>query len=184
MATTSPYDLVAPLARALEMDDVIATRYGVLDGRYDGSVDGHFVWGPGKLAAVRDWATVNDVDVATSHAYSDSVYDLPLLNAVAHPTAVNPDPRLQIVAILRRWPVQHFDVPSAVPKLGGIEPQRALQMLAQPELFPWVRFDLDGVEHLPRTGPAIVGRTTSASRAMVEVVTLTTAAIAWPCALQ
>ncbi len=156
MATTSPYDLVAPLARALEMDDVIATRYGVLDGRYDGSVDGHFVWGPGKLAAVRDWATVNDVDVAISHAYSDSVYDLPLLNAVAHPTAVNPDPRLQIVAILRRWPVQHFDVPSAVPKLGGIEPQRALQMLAQPELFPWVRFDLDGVEHLPRTGPAIV----------------------------
>jgi putative phosphoserine phosphatase/1-acylglycerol-3-phosphate O-acyltransferase len=156
MATTSPYDLVAPLGRALGMDDVIATRYGEANGCYDGSVDGHFVWGPGKLAAVRAWAAANDVDVAASHAYSDSVYDVPLLSAVAHPTAVNPDPRLQILAFLRRWPVLHFDVPSAVPKLGGIEPQRALQMLVRPELFPWFRFDLDGVEHLPRSGPAIV----------------------------
>ena len=54
MATTSPYDLVKPLADALGVDDVIATRYGEADGRYDGSVDGFFVWGPGKLAAVRE----------------------------------------------------------------------------------------------------------------------------------
>jgi putative phosphoserine phosphatase/1-acylglycerol-3-phosphate O-acyltransferase len=156
MATTSPFDLVEPLARALGMDAVIATRYGEVDGRYDGSIDGHFVWGPGKLAAVRDWAGSNGVDVSASHAYSDSVYDLPLLSAVAHPTAVNPDPRLQVVAMLRRWPVKHFDVPASVPKVAGVEPQRALQMLAQPELFPWVRFDVDGIDNLPRTGPAII----------------------------
>jgi putative phosphoserine phosphatase/1-acylglycerol-3-phosphate O-acyltransferase len=156
MATTSPYDLVQPLADALGIDDVIATRYGEADGRYDGSVDGFFVWGPGKLAAVREWAGRNGVDVAGSFAYSDSVYDVPLLSAVKYPTAVNPDPRLRVVATLRRWPSQFFDVPAGVPKLGGIEPQRALQLLARPQLFPWVRFDVDGIEHIPADGPAIL----------------------------
>lgn len=156
MATTSPFDLVHPLAEALGFDDVIATRYGELDGAYDGTVDGHFVWGPGKLAAVRDWAAEHGVDVAASWAYSDSVYDVPLLSAVAHAVAVNPDPRLRVVAALRRWPSQHFDVPAGVPKVAGIEPQRALQVLAQPQLFPWVRLDIEGIAHIPTDGPAIL----------------------------
>lgn len=156
MATTSPYDLVAPLAERLGIDDVVATRYGERDGAYDGTVDGHFVWGPGKLAAVRDWAGEHGVDVARSWAYSDSIYDLPLLSAVRHATAVNPDPRLRVVAMLRRWPSMHFDVPAGVPKLGGLEPQMALQMLAQPALFPWVRFDIDGIERIPKEGPLIL----------------------------
>lgn len=156
MATTSPFDLVSPLADALGMDAVLATRYGEVDGRYDGTIDGYFVWGPGKLAAVREWAAASDVDLAQSHAYSDSIYDVPLLSAVGHPTAVNPDPRLRALAAVRRWPTRHFDVPAAVPKLGGIEPQRALQMFAQPELFPWVRFDVDGAENIPTSGPAII----------------------------
>ncbi|HRW39296.1 MAG TPA: HAD-IB family hydrolase, partial [Aquihabitans sp.] len=156
MATTSPYDLVKPLADALGIDDVIATRYGEADGRYDGSVDGFFVWGPGKLAAVRDWASRQGVDVAASWAYSDSVYDLPLLSAVRRPTAVNPDPRLRVVAAVRRWPTRHFDVPAGVPKLAGIEPQRALHLLARPQLFPWVRFDVGGIDRIPAEGPAIL----------------------------
>lgn len=156
MATTSPYDLVAPLAKALGIDDVVATRYGLADGHYDGSVDGFFVWGPGKLAAVRDWAKRNAVDVAASYAYSDSIYDMPLLSAVKFPTAVNPDPRLRVVAAIRRWPSQHFDVPAGVPKLAGIEPQKVLHQFARPQLFPWVRFDLDGLENIPADGPAIL----------------------------
>ena len=156
MATTSPYDLVQPLAAALGMDDVIATRYGESDGRYDGSIDGFFVWGPGKLAAVKDWARHHGVDVARSYAYSDSIYDLPLLSAVKFPTAVNPDPRLRLVATVRRWPSQFFDVPAGVPKFVGVEPQRALQMLARPGLFPWVRFDIDGTDRIPADGPAIL----------------------------
>lgn len=156
MATTSPFDLVSPLAEALGLDDVIATRYGEQDGRYDGTVDGFFVWGPGKLAAVREWAARNAVDVAASFAYSDSIYDVPLLSAVRFPHAVNPDPRLRVVAAVRRWPTLHFDVPAGVPKLVGVEPQRALHLLAQPQLFPWVRFDVAGTELLPREGPAII----------------------------
>jgi putative phosphoserine phosphatase/1-acylglycerol-3-phosphate O-acyltransferase len=156
LATTSPHDLVAPLAEALGIDHLIATRYGEVDGRYDGSIDGFFVWGPAKLAAVRAWAQDNGVDVATSYAYSDSIYDLPLLSAVKFPTAVNPDPRLWAVASLRRWPRQFFDVPDGVVKVAGVEPQRALQVLARPELFPWVRWDIDGVDRVPSEGPAII----------------------------
>ena len=57
MATTTPYDMVKPLADLLGLDDVIATQYGVNDdGTYDGTLDGPFVWSAGKLAAVRAWA--------------------------------------------------------------------------------------------------------------------------------
>jgi putative phosphoserine phosphatase / 1-acylglycerol-3-phosphate O-acyltransferase len=156
MATTTPYDLVAPLAELLELDDVVATRYGVADGRYDGTIDGEFVWGPGKLAAVRVWAESHGVLLQDSFAYSDSFYDIPLLSAVGHPTAVNPDLRLAAVSALRRWPVLHLDVPPGVPKLAGIEPQQVLQAFARPELFPYARFDIEGVEHIPATGGGLV----------------------------
>src|SRR5437868_1111985 len=56
LATTTPYDMVAPLAERLHFDDVVATRYAVKDGVYTGGLEGEFVWGPGKLAAVRRWA--------------------------------------------------------------------------------------------------------------------------------
>jgi putative phosphoserine phosphatase/1-acylglycerol-3-phosphate O-acyltransferase len=156
LATTTPYDLVKPLADALGFDAVVATRYGESDGRYDGTLDGEFVWGPGKLRAIRAWALDAGVDVAESWAYSDSFYDLPMLGAVRHPVAVNPDPRMLVVALLRRWPVVHLDVPAGVPKVLGVEPQKAVLALTHPALLPFVRFDIDGVGHIPDDGPAIV----------------------------
>lgn len=159
MATTTPVDLVEPLARALGFDDVVATRYGVrADGRYDGTIDGRFVWSVGKLESVREWAEANDVDLGSSYAYSDSVYDVPMLSAVGHPTAVNPDPRLTVVAAARRWPVVHFDVPLGVAKLPVInmELQRVLLQLARPAFIPFANFDIDGTELIPVDGPAII----------------------------
>lgn len=156
LATTTPYDLVKPLADALGFDDVVATRYGERDGVYDGTLDGEFVWGPGKLRAIEEWALAKGVALSESWAYSDSFYDVPMLAAVRHPVVVNPDPRMVGVALLRRWPVLHLDVPAGVPKLLGIEPQRALLPLARPELIPYARFDISGVEHIPAEGPAIV----------------------------
>jgi len=145
MATTTPVDLVEPLARALGFDDVVATRYGVRDdGTYDGTIDGRFVWSIGKLESVREWAQDNDVDLSLSYAYSDSVYDTPLLSAVGHPTAVNPDPRLMVVAAARRWPVVHMEL------------QRLLLQLARPEFIPFANFDIDGTELIPAEGPAII----------------------------
>ncbi len=158
LATTTPFDLVKPLADALGFDDVVATRYGERDGTYDGTLDGEFVWGPGKLRAIERWAIDRGIELAESWAYSDSFYDLPMLGAVGHPVVVNPDPRLVVVALLRRWPVMHLDVPSGVVKLPvvGIEPQQAIMPFARPELIPFARFDIAGTDNIPAEGPAIV----------------------------
>ena len=158
LATTTPYDLVKPLADALGFDDVVATRYGAEDGIYDGTLDGEFVWGPGKLRAIEAWANDAGVSLGESWAYSDSYYDIPMLAAVRHPIVVNPDPRLVVVALLRRWPVIHLDVPAGVPKIPvvGIEPQKALLSFVRPELIPYARFDISGIDNIPASGPAIV----------------------------
>jgi putative phosphoserine phosphatase/1-acylglycerol-3-phosphate O-acyltransferase len=156
LATTTPYDMVAPLAARLEIDDVVATRYAVRDGVYTGGLEGEFVWGRGKLSAVRRWAEAHDVDLDESWAYSDSVFDVPLLSAVGHPVAVNPDMRLQAVAFVRRWPVRHLDVPPGVPKLAGLEPFDLLRPFLNPAAYPYARFDIDGTDRIPRTGPVIV----------------------------
>ncbi len=156
IATTTPYDMVAPLGDLLGVDAVIATRYGERDGSYDGTLDGPFVWGKGKLEAVREWAASVDVDLGASYAYSDSYYDAPLLGAVDHPVVVNPDPRMRLLAIARRWPTVHLDVPPGVPKLAGIEPQQAIMPFARPELVLYAKLDIAGTEHIPSHGPAII----------------------------
>ena len=161
LATTTPLDLVEPLARRLGLDDVIATRYQAQpDGqggeRYTGSLDGVFVWAAGKLTAVRRWAVDHDVDLQASWAYSDSVYDLPLLSSVGHPVTVNADARLAVAAALRRWPQVRWDVPPGVPKLLGREPFDLMKAAIRPELVPYAHFDIAGTEHIPRRGPAIV----------------------------
>ena len=159
LATTTPYDLVKPLADLLGFDDVVATRYGVnADGTYDGTIAGRFVWSMGKLDAVREWAAREGVDLQQSWFYSDSVYDLPLLRAVGHPVPVNPDPRLLLAALASRWPVLNLDVPKGVPKIPvlNLEPQQIAQAFTRPELFPYARFEIAGVERIPSHGPAIV----------------------------
>ncbi len=127
-------------------------------GRSTGSIVGPFVWAQGKLAAVREWAAAAGVDLAESYAYSDSVFDTPLLSAVGNPVVVNPDPSMVVMATLRRWPVRHFDVSPGVFKLPvvGVELQRVLQQFARPQLMPYARFDIDGVENIPKHGPGII----------------------------
>jgi len=159
LATTTPYDLVKPFADRLGLDDVVATRYGTAaDGTYDGTLDGPFVWSAGKLAAIEDWAQRHDVDLAESYAYSDSVYDTPMLSAVGHPIVVNPDPRMVLVAAARRWPTLNLDVSPGVVKVPviGLEVQELALRFARPSLYPYARFDIDGVEHVPAGGPAIL----------------------------
>ncbi|HEY3701878.1 MAG TPA: 1-acyl-sn-glycerol-3-phosphate acyltransferase, partial [Acidimicrobiales bacterium] len=91
-----------------------------------------------------------------SFAYSDSVYDLPLLSAVGHPHAVNPDLRLLPLALLQRWPVLHLDVPPGVPKLMGLEPLDLMRLVLHPQLLPFVRLDIGDVSHIPKHGPAVL----------------------------
>ena len=159
MATTTPIDMVEPLADRLGFDDVLATRYRTgPDGRYDGTFDGEFVWGPGKLKTIRAWADAHDVDLRESWAYSDSFYDGRLLQAVGHPVAVNPDVRMLALATLKRWPIRHLDVPAGVAKLPllGMELTRVAQYGLRPELLPYVRLRFEGLENVPSDGPAIL----------------------------
>lgn len=166
MATTSPYDLVKPLADLLGLDDVVATRYGVsADGTYDGTLDGPFVWSAGKLAAVREWAVEHGVDMAESFAYSDSVYDTPLLAAVGHPFVVNPDPRMKLMAAARRWPTLDLSAAADLVKdvtsmakipVVNMEIQRLALSFTHPLFFPYAKFRISGTDNVPLDGPAII----------------------------
>jgi len=156
LATTSPLDLVAPLAQALDFDDVIATRYEETDGTYTGRLAGKFAWGTGKRDAVREWATSNNIDLADCHVYSDSLFDVPLLQAVGHPHPLNADPRLAAVALARRWPLENWDRPPGVPSVVGLEPYHLLRPFVRPESFPYARFTVNGMEHVPSEGPFLL----------------------------
>ncbi len=159
LATTTPHDLVATFARRAGFDAVVATRFEVgADGSYTGELDGPFAWSGGKLRAVQTWAAQHDVSLSESYAYSDSVYDLPLLNAVGHPVAVNPDARLAVIAAARRWPITNFDVPPGVAKVPvvGTELQKVGLAFARPAMFPFAKFTISGTESIPTSGPVIL----------------------------
>ena len=159
LATTTPRDLIEPFAHAVGFDAVIATTYATdADGRYNGELDGPYVWSRGKRDAVRASADANGVDMGESWAYSDSVYDEPLLASVGHPVCVNPDFRLRLMAAARRWPVTAFDAPEGVAKVPvvGLEAQQLLMKFARPETFPYAKWMVTGTENIPRSGPAII----------------------------
>jgi putative phosphoserine phosphatase/1-acylglycerol-3-phosphate O-acyltransferase len=157
LATTSPNALVGPFAELLGFDALIATRWAEgPDGNYTGAIDGHFVWGRGKLLAVREWAKANGIDLKKSYAYSDSFFDGGLLADVGHPTAVNPDPQMAALARLQRWPVRHLDVAPGVVKVAGRELQSWFRPLNRPQFIPNARFEFAGDDNIPTSGPAIL----------------------------
>ena len=156
LATTTPIDLIDALAVMLGFDAVVATRYEIEDGRYTGRLDGGFVWGAGKRAAVRQWASEQSVDLASSHAYSDSVFDVPLLTLVGHPHPLNADARLAAWALARRWPLEYWDRAPGVPSLLGLEPYHVIRPFVRAESFPYARFDVAGLDHVPPSGPVVL----------------------------
>jgi HAD superfamily hydrolase (TIGR01490 family) len=110
LVSASGEEMVRPIGELLGVSDVIATRMVVKDGRYSGEVE-FYAGGPHKVSAVRDLARERGYDLADSYAYSDSVTDVPLLEAVGHPTAVNPDRGLRRIAAERAWPILEFRHP-------------------------------------------------------------------------
>lgn len=159
LTSSTGQHLVTPLAEALGFDDVVATRYRIgRDGRFDGGIVGPFVWGQGRLDAIQDRAARHDIDLAESFAYSDSMADLPLLTAVGHPSAVNPDTGLFLYAAARRWPILHIDHAPGIQKVPvfGTEASTIFLKAIHPELFRYVNFDIRGTEHIPKDGPALL----------------------------
>ena len=103
-------EIVRSLAQVLRMEGGIGTAWELdADGRFTGRFDGPFVYGKGKVRAMESFAAEHEIDLAASYAYSDSESDLPMLRAVGHPVAVNPDPPLAEVAKSEGWPVMRFD---------------------------------------------------------------------------
>jgi HAD superfamily hydrolase (TIGR01490 family) len=110
IVSSSGAEMVGPIGEMLGVDRVVATRMVTVDGRYTGEID-FYAYGENKAAAMREVAAENGWDLTDCWAYSDSVTDLPMLEAVGHPTAVNPDRGLRKVAVERGWPVLEFTRP-------------------------------------------------------------------------
>jgi HAD superfamily hydrolase (TIGR01490 family) len=107
IASTSGYEIVAPIGAMLGASAVIATRLEVAGGRYTGTID-YYAYGQAKADGVRQLAAERGYRLPDCFAYSDSVTDLPLLELVGHPHAVNPDRALRKIARARSWPVLTF----------------------------------------------------------------------------
>src|SRR5690625_287665 len=110
IVSASGSEVVEPIARLLGVDQVIATRLVEEAGKYTGQIE-YYAYGPEKAHAVEKLAAEHNYDLGASWAYSDSITDVPLLEAVGHPYAVNPDRALRRIAIERDWPVLTFRRP-------------------------------------------------------------------------
>lgn len=108
MVTASPIEIVEPLADELAMTGAIATVAEIVDGVYTGKLSEPFCYGPGKAQAIAKLVAERGYDLALSYGYSDSVSDLPMLELVGHPVAVNPDRELERIARARSWPIVEF----------------------------------------------------------------------------
>ncbi len=108
MVTASPIEIVESLAVELGMTGAIATVAETRDGLYTGGLSEPFCYGPAKADAIRKVAEREGYDLDLCYAYSDSVSDLPMLEVVGHPVAVNPDNGLEAVARTRGWPIVEF----------------------------------------------------------------------------
>jgi len=111
IVSSAPEEVARPLGEHLGVDDVIATRAEIDgDGMYTGELS-YYGYGPHKAEAIRDLAAREGIDLSESYAYSDSITDEPMLRAVGHPFAVNPDRELARVAREQGWPVLSFARP-------------------------------------------------------------------------
>jgi HAD superfamily hydrolase (TIGR01490 family) len=114
IVSSSGTEVVEPIGQMLSADKVIATKMVVgADGRFDGTIE-FYAYGDAKAAAICELAESEGYDLTRSYAYSDSSTDLPMLEAVGHPYAVNPDRALRRAAAERGWPVLVFSKPVAL----------------------------------------------------------------------
>ena len=110
IVSAAGHGVVELLAQVLDMEGGIGTRYEVdAEGRYTGELVDGLTYGPLKVAPMRRFAAEHDLDLASSWAYSDSISDLPMLELVGKPVAVNPDAELTRVARERGWHVMRFE---------------------------------------------------------------------------
>lgn len=123
IVSSSGEEVVGPIGAMLGADHIVATQMHIADGKYTGEI-GRYAYGPEKAVAILALAAERGYDLAGCYAYSDSVTDVPMLEAVGHPFAVNADRALRRVAAERGWPTLVFS--NAVPlreRISGLRPE-------------------------------------------------------------
>ena len=110
IVSSSPEEVVRPLAEQFGDVEVIATRAKVDDGKFTGELE-FYAYGENKALIIKEIAERQGIDLSGSYAYSDSATDMPMLEVVGHPVAVNPDRELRKEAERRGWQIRDFRRP-------------------------------------------------------------------------
>jgi phosphoserine phosphatase len=111
IVSSAPLEVVEPMAEFLGADEAIGTRAAIdAAGNYTGELE-FYAYGANKAQAIRELAAREYINLPMSYAYSDSITDLPMLEVVGHPVAVNPDKELARVARERDWEIREFARP-------------------------------------------------------------------------
>jgi HAD superfamily hydrolase (TIGR01490 family) len=105
---TGALDLVVEPLRPL-FDDIICARLGEENGRYTGQLVELPPIGEARALILADYADAEGLELEQSMAYADSASDLPMLEAVGYPVAVNPEAKLAAIARRRGWHVEHWE---------------------------------------------------------------------------
>jgi HAD superfamily hydrolase (TIGR01490 family) len=108
LVTASPEDFANLIAERLGFTGAIGTKAEIKDGKYTGNLNGKLLHGKEKAIAITELTKARGINLKDCFAYSDSHNDLPLLSAVGHPRAINPDAKLRIIAFAQSWPVHDF----------------------------------------------------------------------------
>jgi HAD superfamily hydrolase (TIGR01490 family) len=119
LVTAAPIEIASIIARRLGLTGALGTVAESEDGVYTGRLVGDLLHGPAKAEAVRALAQREGLDLAACSAYSDSFNDLPLLNLVGDPCAVNPDAKLRSYARSQGWRIRDYRTGRKAARIGG-----------------------------------------------------------------
>jgi len=118
LVTATPVEVAAVIARKLGLTGALGTVSETVDGVYTGRLVGEILHGEAKAEAVRALAAREGLDLAQCAAYSDSANDIPMLELVGQPCAVNPDSRLRAHARAQGWRVRDYRTGRKAAKVG------------------------------------------------------------------
>ncbi|MEN9679064.1 MAG: hypothetical protein RLZ57_193 [Actinomycetota bacterium] len=108
LVSAAPEDLGKIIARKLGFTGAIGSKAEIVNETYTGNLDGPILHGQAKANAVFELVKERNIDIKNCYAYTDSANDLPLLESVGYPNAINPDAKLRIRALVEEWPIHDF----------------------------------------------------------------------------
>jgi HAD superfamily hydrolase (TIGR01490 family) len=139
IVTAASQEMADLLAHVLAFDGGLGSRSEVVDGVYTGRAAGPFNYRDGKRISLHELAQRQNIDLADSYAYSDSESDLPMLRAVGHPVAVNPDAELLHIAAQEGWEIVRLDRLGRRLKLFAALSAGSLAAAGAVAIQPWRR---------------------------------------------